>query len=76
MANREYEIVLDGGANIAVVPYPPPEPVTAETKVRIYHRPTRTWRAEHTLGAVIAHGNYWEEPLERTVIRITEPQPV
>ena len=70
----EYQIIIQGGNNIAVVPVGTEiDPKTL--RVYIYDTIEKAWKIKAHVQSVLAHGNGWVEPAEPTTIRIDTPIP-
>lgn len=71
--SNDYEVVLDGGSNVAVVPLgTEPDP---RGYAWLYNRIDGTWGGRRLIGSIIAHGNGWVQPSEKTVLRIPGAPP-
>lgn len=72
----EYRVVLDGGANVAVVPADFEGPYTEMTPVLLYSTTRKQWTGRQKLGSVTAHAPYWTVPDQPVILNIEEPVPV
>lgn len=72
--SSDYEVILDGGDNVAVVPLGSDiDPI--KDYAWLYNKPSGAWGGKQRIQSILAHGNYWTAPVERAILRIPGPPP-